>query len=87
MRAAEKPAEARKDVATTSETPAPGSVRGSIFNRWKGVRFQPLTTQRFRESGTYVQGPWRYEEIDGATHWLPLDAPGQLNDLLLEWLR
>jgi pimeloyl-ACP methyl ester carboxylesterase len=45
-----------------------------------------LEGQRFRESGTYVQGPWRYEQIDGASHWIPLDAPGQLNDLLLEWL-
>jgi pimeloyl-ACP methyl ester carboxylesterase len=45
-----------------------------------------LEGQRFRESGTYVQGPWRYEQIDGASHWIPLDAPGRLNDLLLEWL-
>jgi pimeloyl-ACP methyl ester carboxylesterase len=45
-----------------------------------------LEGQRFRESGTYVQGPWRYEQIGGASHWIPLDAPGRLNDLLLEWL-
>jgi pimeloyl-ACP methyl ester carboxylesterase len=45
-----------------------------------------LDGERFRESGTYVQGRWRYEEIDGASHWIPVDAPGRLNDLLLEWL-
>ena len=46
-----------------------------------------LDGERFRESGTYVQGRWRYEEIEGASHWIPVDAPGRLNDLLLEWLR
>jgi hypothetical protein len=25
-------------------------------------------------------------QIDGASHWIPLDAPGRLNDLLFEWL-
>jgi pimeloyl-ACP methyl ester carboxylesterase len=45
-----------------------------------------LDGQRFRESSEYVQGPWRYEEIDGASHWIPVDAPEPLNDLLLEWL-
>jgi len=24
--------------------------------------------------------------IDGASHWIPLDAPGRLNELLLDWL-
>ena len=33
-----------------------------------------------------VKGPWRYAEISGATHWIPLDAPEQLNELLLGWL-
>jgi pimeloyl-ACP methyl ester carboxylesterase len=46
-----------------------------------------LDGERFRESGTHVRGRWRYEEIDGASHWIPVDAPGRLNDLLLEWLR
>ena len=34
-----------------------------------------------------VTGPWRYEEIPGASHWVPLDAPVRLTELLLEWLR
>jgi len=40
-----------------------------------------------RASGDLVQGPWRYEEIEGASHWIPLDAPDRLNELLLGWLR
>jgi pimeloyl-ACP methyl ester carboxylesterase len=39
-----------------------------------------------RASGDLVTGPWRYEEITGATHWIPLDAPEALNALLLDWL-
>ena len=27
------------------------------------------------------------QQIDGASHWIPLDAPGRLIDLLSEWLR
>jgi pimeloyl-ACP methyl ester carboxylesterase len=34
-----------------------------------------------------VTGPWRYAQIADASHWVPRDAPGQLNDLLLDWLR
>jgi pimeloyl-ACP methyl ester carboxylesterase len=37
-------------------------------------------------SGRFVKGPWRYEQIDGASHWIPLDACDRLNQLLIEWL-
>lgn len=46
-----------------------------------------LQGERVEKSGTYVAGPWRYEQIEGASHWIPLDAPDRLNELLLEWLR
>lgn len=45
-----------------------------------------LDGERMKQSGDLVQGPWRYEEIEGASHWIPLDAPDQLNGLLLDWL-
>jgi pimeloyl-ACP methyl ester carboxylesterase len=37
-------------------------------------------------SGDHVTGPWRYERIEGASHWIQLDAPQQLNALLVEFL-
>lgn len=46
-----------------------------------------LDGERMRKSAAFVTGPWRYEEITGASHWIPLDAPGELNHLLLGWLR
>jgi pimeloyl-ACP methyl ester carboxylesterase len=45
-----------------------------------------LDGERMKSSAGFVQGPWRYEEIPGASHWVPLDAPEALNDLLLDWL-
>jgi pimeloyl-ACP methyl ester carboxylesterase len=37
-------------------------------------------------SGEHVTGPWRYERIDGASHWLQLDAPARVNQLLLDFV-
>jgi pimeloyl-ACP methyl ester carboxylesterase len=37
-------------------------------------------------SEEYVTGPWRYERIEGASHWMQLDAPDRVNHLLLELL-
>ena len=37
-------------------------------------------------SGEHVDAEWRYERIDGASHWLQLDAPERLNGLLLDFL-
>ena len=45
-----------------------------------------LTEESMVESAGHVAGPWRYERIDGASHWLQLDAPERVNELLLEFL-
>jgi pimeloyl-ACP methyl ester carboxylesterase len=45
-----------------------------------------LDGARMRASGDLVAGPWRYAEIAGAGHWIPLDAPDELNALLIDWL-
>jgi pimeloyl-ACP methyl ester carboxylesterase len=42
---------------------------------------------RMRASGDHVTGQWQYAEISGASHWIPLDAPDKLSELLLDWLR
>jgi pimeloyl-ACP methyl ester carboxylesterase len=33
-----------------------------------------------------VTGPWRYHRIEGAGHWIPLDAPDELTALLVDFL-
>ena len=35
----------------------------------------------------YVKGPYRFEVLEGVSHWIPEEAPEQLNELLLEHLR
>jgi pimeloyl-ACP methyl ester carboxylesterase len=45
-----------------------------------------LTEDRMVASGEHVAGPWRYERLDGVSHWMQLDAPGHVNELLLEFL-
>jgi pimeloyl-ACP methyl ester carboxylesterase len=45
-----------------------------------------LTEDSMRRSGEHVTGPWRYERIEDASHWLQLDAPERVNELLLEFL-
>jgi pimeloyl-ACP methyl ester carboxylesterase len=46
-----------------------------------------LTEENMTGSAKYVAGPWRYERIEGAGHWLQIDAAAQINGLLLDFLR
>jgi pimeloyl-ACP methyl ester carboxylesterase len=40
-----------------------------------------------RQSGEHVTGGWRYERVENASHWLQLDRPERVNELLLDFLR
>jgi pimeloyl-ACP methyl ester carboxylesterase len=46
-----------------------------------------LTEEGMLGSSEHVTGPWRYERVEGAGHWLQLDAPKRINELLVEFLR
>ena len=46
-----------------------------------------LEREGMKNSVAFVQAAWRYEEIPGCSHWVPVDAPDRLNELLLDWLR
>jgi pimeloyl-ACP methyl ester carboxylesterase len=45
-----------------------------------------LTEHQMTSSAANVNGPWRYERIDDASHWIPVDAPERLNELLIDFL-
>jgi hypothetical protein len=45
-----------------------------------------LTEHRMNRSQEYVTGPCRYERVDGASHWMQLDARERVNELLVEFL-
>jgi pimeloyl-ACP methyl ester carboxylesterase len=45
-----------------------------------------LTEDGMLRSAEHVTGPWRYERIEGASHWMQRDAPARINELMLEFL-
>jgi pimeloyl-ACP methyl ester carboxylesterase len=45
-----------------------------------------LVEHGMKESGAYVEGSWRYERIEDASHWMQLDQPERVNTLLLDFL-
>ena len=46
-----------------------------------------LTEDAMIRSVEFVKGPWRYERIEGVSHWIPSEAPEQFNRLMLDFLR
>ena len=53
-----------------------------VLGIWS-TRDTALTKEQMVASKQYTQqGFWRYEELE-AGHWIPRDAPEQLNELLL----
>ena len=45
-----------------------------------------LSEVQMTDSAANVAGPWRYERLDGPGHWMQLEAPEQVNALLLDFL-
>ncbi|HEX5938912.1 MAG TPA: alpha/beta hydrolase [Dehalococcoidia bacterium] len=59
-------------------------VKADTLGVWStGDKF--LTEDGFDRTGEYIEGKWRYERFEAATHWLQLDEPAKLNKLLLEF--
>ena len=60
-------------------------VEAPTMGIWStGDRF--LVEAQMLGSAAHVAGPWRYERIEAAGHWMQLDAPDALNTLLLDFL-
>jgi pimeloyl-ACP methyl ester carboxylesterase len=45
-----------------------------------------LTEAQMTGSADHVSGSWRYERLDGVGHWMQLEAPEDLNRLLIDFL-
>ena len=45
-----------------------------------------LTERQMTGSADHVAGPWRYERIEGAGHWVPVEAADRLSTLLVDFL-
>jgi pimeloyl-ACP methyl ester carboxylesterase len=55
-----------------------------VLGLWSS-RDAALTEAQMRGSASHVAGPFRYERIDGADHWMQLAAPARVNALLLDF--
>ncbi|MCH0541518.1 alpha/beta hydrolase [Streptomyces sp. MUM 203J] len=72
------------EVMFGPELPLP-PLPGPVLGLWStGDRF--LSEASMAGTGKHVAGSWRYERVEGAGHWLQLDAPEQVNGLLLDFL-
>ncbi len=45
-----------------------------------------LTERQMTDSAKSVAGRWRYERLDGPGHWMQLEAPDEVNCLLIDFL-
>lgn len=45
-----------------------------------------LLEHGMKASGAHVEGSWRYERVEDASHWMQLDQPERIDALLLDFL-
>lgn len=60
-------------------------VQSPVMGIWS-TGDMALTEVQMTDSAENVAGRWRYERLDGPGHWMQLDAPGQVSELLLDFL-
>ena len=60
-------------------------VRAPTMGLWSSGDFA-LTETQMTDSAKSVVGPWRYERLHGPGHWMQLEAPEEVNRLLLDFL-
>jgi pimeloyl-ACP methyl ester carboxylesterase len=68
------------------ESPPPlPAIRAPTLGVWSSGDHY-LTEDRMTASAACVSAPWRYERLDGVGHWMQLDAPDRVTQLLLDFL-
>jgi pimeloyl-ACP methyl ester carboxylesterase len=72
----------QRELAAPREFPA---VEAPTLGLWS-TGDDYLLEEPIRASGEHVTGGWRYERVEDASHWLQLDRPDRVNELLLEFL-
>ena len=63
-----------------------GSVAVPTLYIYAGADFA-LGRKAAEDTGRYVSGDYRYEVIEGASHWLPEENPEQITPTILDFLR
>ena len=60
-------------------------VQAPTLGVWSTKDFA-LTETQMLGSERYIAGPRRYERVEGAGHWMQLEAPEEVNRLLIDFL-
>jgi pimeloyl-ACP methyl ester carboxylesterase len=60
-------------------------IQAPTMGVWSSGDFA-LTEKQMTNSATQVTGQFRYERVEGAGHWMQLEAPDEVNRLLLDFL-
>ena len=61
------------------------NVKAPSMGVWSTGDFA-LTEAQMTGSSQFVDGPWRYERVEGPGHWMQWEAPEKVNELLLDFL-
>ncbi|AKS34353.1 alpha/beta fold hydrolase [Mycolicibacterium goodii] len=69
---------------STSDRRAKHQITVPTLYAWSD-RDVAITEKPARETANYVAGPYRFEIVRGASHWLPDERADEIADLLLEW--
>jgi pimeloyl-ACP methyl ester carboxylesterase len=78
----------RANLAPSTLVDAPielPAVSAPTMGIWSSGDMALLESQ-MTGSSAHVKGPWRYERIDGAGHWMQLEQPDTVNALLVDFL-
>ncbi len=60
-------------------------VKIPVFGIWS-TKDVALAEDQMIGSEAYVDAPWRYERMKDISHWVPVDAPEKLSELIIEFL-
>jgi pimeloyl-ACP methyl ester carboxylesterase len=60
-------------------------VQAPTMGVWSTGDFA-LTEGQMTRSAEHVSGPWRYERLEGPGHWMQVEAPDDVNRLLVDFL-
>lgn len=60
-------------------------IAAPTMGLWSSGDFA-LTEAQMTSSAENVGGSWRYERLDGPGHWMQLEAPDEVNRLLIDFL-
>ncbi|HET6816005.1 MAG TPA: alpha/beta fold hydrolase [Mycobacteriales bacterium] len=67
------------------EPPTLPPVGAPVLGVWSSGDMA-LTEEQMTGSAQHVAGSWRYERIDGASHWMQLERADEISGLLLDFL-